>query len=291
MRGNTYSKGHTHLNIHSHEYWQFSWDEMAKYDLSAMIDKALEVTGQQSLYYIGHSQGTLTMFTKLSTDATFHTKIRKFFALAPVGTVKHIRGLLYYISEYLYDEFHLLFEVFGDGEFLPNSWIMDLIAKFVCGAANTNQLCDNILFLIAGPESNELNNTRLPVYLEHTPAGTSTVNVLHWAQNVRSGRHQAYDWGSAHANQQHYGTSDPPIYNVNNVNAPTYLYWSDSDWLADPQDIAAYLLPNLNPTILVQSTNLHDFNHLDFIWGLRAAAEVYNPIIEIMRLDANMTSN
>jgi lysosomal acid lipase/cholesteryl ester hydrolase len=84
--------------------------------------------------------------------------------------------------------------------------------------------------------------------------------------------------------------SDPPIYNMNGVNAPTYLYWSDADWLADRRDITGYLLPNLNPTILIQNTNLHDFNHLDFIWGLRAAPEIYNPIIDIIRRDANMTT-
>lgn len=51
-----------------------------------------------------------------------------------------------------------MFDVFGEDQFLPNSWIMDLIGKFVCGSTATNPLCDSVLFLIAGPESNQLNN-------------------------------------------------------------------------------------------------------------------------------------
>ena len=47
---------------------------MKKYDTSAMVDKILEVTGQKSLYYVGHSQGTLTMFAKLASEPEFAPK-------------------------------------------------------------------------------------------------------------------------------------------------------------------------------------------------------------------------
>ena len=39
-------------------FWDFTWDEMAKYDLPAMIEYVLETTGEQELFYAGHSMGT-----------------------------------------------------------------------------------------------------------------------------------------------------------------------------------------------------------------------------------------
>lgn len=103
---------------------------------------------------------------------------------------------------------------------------MKLIADEVCANSHMTSLCDNIMFLMTGPESNQLNvvscrivvqlnrmpllkaasiQTRTPVYLAHVPAGTSTQNILHWAQMVRSGQLQEYDYGSKKTNVEHYG--------------------------------------------------------------------------------------
>ncbi|KAK0427115.1 hypothetical protein QR680_010069 [Steinernema hermaphroditum] len=327
MRGNRYSKAHTTLDPKKKEFWQFTWDEMSHYDLQAMIEKALNVTGQEDLYYMGHSQGTLTMFAKLSRDPVFAKKIRKFFALAPVGTVKYIKGLLEYVAKYLYFEIEVV-DYFGDGEFLPSNWLTKIIADWVCGSWGS-KLCDNVMFLIAGPESHQLNQTRTDVYVGHTPSGTSTNNILHWAQMVKSGKVEMYDYRSAKKNQEHYGMSSPPEYDFTLINIPMYLYWSDADWLGDGKDVTEYLIPNLNPrhnspplydfkkiqtpmylwwsdadslsdkkdvvefllptlkqsSHLVQANYLEDFNHLDYIWGLRAAKEIYEPVLKLIGED------
>lgn len=102
---------------------------MAKYDLEATFNKIQQITGQKRIYYVGHSQGTLIMFAKLAEDPAFGDRVERFFALAPVATVKTIKGLLYYLAEYLYPYFPL-FDILGDGEFLPNNWIMKLISEF-----------------------------------------------------------------------------------------------------------------------------------------------------------------
>ncbi|GMT10472.1 hypothetical protein PFISCL1PPCAC_1769, partial [Pristionchus fissidentatus] len=285
MRGNTYSKNHVSMDPKKEQFWEFSWDEMAQKDLPAMINKVLQVTGQKDVYYMGHSQGTLTMFSKLSMDQDFAQKIRKFFALAPVGTVKHIKGLLAVLAEWFLPEFNLWIDVFGSGEFLPNSEIMDLLAKWVCGNIIGDGLCDDLLFLIAGPESDQFNKTRTEVYIAHTPAGTSTQNIQHWAQMVKSGTVSKFDYGSSKKNQQHYGQSKPPSYDFTKIKNDMYLYWSDDDWLADPEDVKGYLLTSLNPNHIKLNNHLDGYNHLDFIWGLNAAAQIYTPIIDILRED------
>ncbi|PIO74355.1 hydrolase, alpha/beta domain protein [Teladorsagia circumcincta] len=246
MRGNTYSTKHVSLSPKHDKFWEWTWDEMAKYDLQSMVDLALSTTGQKDLYYIGHSQGTLTMFSKLSMDPDFSSKIRKFFALAPVGAVSHIKGMLRFLANDFSLELDAYFDVFGAGKFLPNGWIMKVIADSVC-------------------------------------ADTSSMNVMHWLQMVKKGTVAMYDYGTRE-NKKKYGQSEPPEYDFTKIQNPIYVYSGDEDWLADPEDVSGYLMPRISHTV-VQNTVLHDYNHLDFIWGLRAAADIYEPIIDIVKKD------
>ncbi|KAH7708702.1 Protein LIPL-1 [Aphelenchoides avenae] len=284
IRGNTYSRLSVNSDPDEHAFWQFSFDEMVQYDLDALIGTALNVTGKDSLYYVGHSQGSLIMFAKLAEDPTFHTKIKKFFALGPVGQVQNMEGLMAFLAKFFYYGARLLFEILGQGEFLPNNWFMKLVAQTFCGSS-TAPLCDNLVFLLFGPESNQFNVSRTSVYLSHMPAGTSTQNVLHWAQMAKSGKVQKYDYWSKKENIEHYGQSTPPIYDFGKDNVPIYLYWSDTDWIADKKDVQNYLLKVIKPEYLKQSVELTDFNHMDFVWGLRAAREIYAPIQQIIDAD------
>ena len=62
---------------------------MAKYDLPAMLEYALNISGQAQLFYIGHSQGTLTGFEAFSTNLKLAKKVKLFVALAPIFYLNH----------------------------------------------------------------------------------------------------------------------------------------------------------------------------------------------------------
>ncbi|XP_050754839.1 lysosomal acid lipase/cholesteryl ester hydrolase isoform X5 [Gymnogyps californianus] len=87
-RGNTWSRKHTRFTVKQEEFWVFSFDEMAKYDIPASVDFILKKTGQEQVFYVGHSQGTTMAFIAFSTLPQLAKKIKMFFALAPVATVK-----------------------------------------------------------------------------------------------------------------------------------------------------------------------------------------------------------
>jgi lysosomal acid lipase/cholesteryl ester hydrolase len=57
-RGNLYSRGHTTMTAEMDAYFNFSFYEMGRCDLPAMIDRIKSHTGQKQVAVIGHSQGT-----------------------------------------------------------------------------------------------------------------------------------------------------------------------------------------------------------------------------------------
>jgi len=61
-RGSRYSNTHATLSNKDAEYWDFYQEDMALYDLPAIIDFIKSKTGKESMSYVGHSEGTTQMF-------------------------------------------------------------------------------------------------------------------------------------------------------------------------------------------------------------------------------------
>merc|ERR1711916_112138 len=111
-RGNTYSLNHVNLPTDGKKFWEFSYDEMAAYDLPASISYVLNVTNQKSLGYVGHSQGTISMFASLSVNQSLAAQVNFFAALAPVAYVHHQESVLIDIVAAVPDD--AVYGVFGD---------------------------------------------------------------------------------------------------------------------------------------------------------------------------------
>jgi len=277
FRGNMYSKEHVKLRTDSKEFWDFSFDEMAAYDLPAMIDYALEKSRQKSLFYVGHSMGTLTAFAKFSSNPEFSKKIKQFFALAPVITTVHVKGALGFLKP-VRNQIGRVLELFGVNQFMPKSYVVDLISKYVCGFWPTESLiCKNMFFLVSGTDTGGLNASRLAVYATHTPSGTSAKTAIHMSQ-LCNGEFQKFDYGKI-GNLKHYRQSTPLKYDVSSMTVPVALFWGQKDWVATPQDTAA-LISQL--TSIVANYPYPDMNHFDFVLGKHAAKWVYEPVMRMM---------
>jgi len=69
------------------------------------------------------------------------------------------------------------------------------------------------------------------LFIAHTPAGSSTRALVHYAQMVTSGVFRQYDHGRKQ-NIDVYGTEEPPAYDISKITVPVAIYWGDNDWLA-----------------------------------------------------------
>jgi len=174
------------------------------------------------------------MFGFLSQYPQQSAKIKPFIALAPVARVKDITAPLRFASKVPLVQRLLLHT---PGEFMPNNAVVSLISRMVCKTP-VKHICSNLAFMIMGQGSKQINETRLPVYFAHIPAGTSIQNVIHFGQNVKYGRFAKFDWGSS-VNMRLYNSTKPPIYPLHRINNPhIVLMHSLNDALADPSDIA-----------------------------------------------------
>lgn len=92
VRGNTYSRHHIKYTTNHAAFWDFSFHEMAIYDLPASINYILYTTKHKQLHYIGHSQGTMTFFIMCSEHPEMNDKIMLMQALAPIAFIKHAKS-------------------------------------------------------------------------------------------------------------------------------------------------------------------------------------------------------
>lgn len=287
-RGTTWSREHLDLKTTDKRFWDFSWEEMAKFDMPAMLNYVLDVTKRPTLSYVGHSEGTMQAFAGFSINQELAKKVTYFGALAPVAYVAGTTSPIFAALAKTYvDKF---FQTFGVAEFWPQSpLIQDVIGKYTC--AFVDVACDSIINALTGPSDN-VNKSRIHVYVSQTPAGTSVKNMAHFAQGIRDKTFRRYDYGCSCTqllplalcpsafckNKAVYGAFDPPSWDLSKVKYPRMAFYTGKqDWLAVPSDVAKLRAALPAGTVLVDQQV--SYNHLDFTWAYNGPEKIYNDLI------------
>lgn len=86
-RGCKYSLSSSKHNVNEAKFWDFSFQEMGRYDVPAFLDYIKAQTSRKKVTYIGHSEGTSQMFAALSdpkSSKITNESVDTFIALAPI---------------------------------------------------------------------------------------------------------------------------------------------------------------------------------------------------------------
>jgi len=78
VRGNTYSRNHTHLDPCStcKDFWSFGVEEGALLDYPAAIDYIVATTGYDDMHFVGYSMGTTQYLMLLSEMPEYNRRFR-----------------------------------------------------------------------------------------------------------------------------------------------------------------------------------------------------------------------
>ncbi|TGK18477.1 alpha/beta hydrolase [Leptospira stimsonii] len=72
-------------------YEDFTFDDIVKYDVPAMIDKVKKITGAERISYVGHSMGAMILYSHFCISEPKDTKdIGAFVSLGGPGNLNHI---------------------------------------------------------------------------------------------------------------------------------------------------------------------------------------------------------
>ncbi|CAG2172360.1 unnamed protein product, partial [Oppiella nova] len=191
FRGTTYSMGHLILDpVFNQTYWQYTFTELGLYDVPAVVQYVLRVTDKSSVAYIGHSLGSTAMFIQLSLIPEFERLVKPFIALAPFVFMSHMTSTLRYA---------LPFEPTLSSYTIPIGipvTIAQFIGVWMCGNQYFRQLCADMFFYSAsGYDPDNLNTTRIPIYVSHTGAPYSSWVYAHVGQLIRDRGFRLFDYG------------------------------------------------------------------------------------------------
>ncbi|NWV74334.1 LIPM Lipase, partial [Dasyornis broadbenti] len=273
-RGNSWSRRHLNLSIDSVEFWDFSFHEMAMYDLPAMVGFILMQTEQEKLYYVGHAQGSSLGFIAFSSMPHLAEKIKLFFALAPVYTFRHVRGPV--LKEAFLPD-RLLKARYGTRELVLLGRKEKAVLAEKCSRPLAAEVCANEIFVVGGYDRVNLNMSRLDVYLSHFPDYTSVKTLLHWGQTAKTGQFKQFDYGLR--NLEKYDQTTPPLYRIEAMTVPVVL-WSGGRDFVTPLPETLRLLSHL--TSIMHHEHFPDWNHFDHHWGLNAPQRVYRRMVTLM---------
>ncbi|CAK1579877.1 unnamed protein product [Parnassius mnemosyne] len=282
-RGNRYSRRHIYLDPNvDDDFWDFSFHEYGFYDLAAIIDTVLYITGADRLDAIGHSQGTTMFYVLGSTRPEYNQKVNVLVSLAPVCYLQNVPPPLKTIIQYSPIIYNLATSLRVQEVFKENPVMKKTLKALCMNPLIGYSICImDTVFPITGYDEEELETSVVPVLFDNFPTATSVKNLYHFAQVSYRRQFARFDYGPDR-NLDMYGYPIPPKYELENVKMRVALFVGENDFVSTVEDVAILkqYLPNVVQHLVIPRRKM---NHVDFVWGLHMNEYLYPYIFDVLK--------
>ncbi|KAL4703343.1 hypothetical protein ACJJTC_013109 [Scirpophaga incertulas] len=270
LRGNMYTT-HENLTRNDEVFWNYSFHEHGKYDIPAIIETVLNVTGLSKILYIGYSMGTTSFFTMMSQRPEYNDKLIAFVALAPAVYLDNIKPMASFLLKSIDIVNTLRQQGMMSAEFRRD--IKDFVAGSVCSAKHAQyDVCMRMIFSIVG-EDYEQHVWDMTSVIVTRMQPASWKQLEHFGKIAITGTFTQWEDGL-------WGAVKP--YNLSNVRIPVSIRYGENDQLTEKSQILR-LAKELNDTGTLYSIkpgcSWPKFNHLDFIFARDVGKLVNKPLI------------
>jgi len=201
-RGNRFSREHIQLKQDSEEFWEYSFQQMAEFDLPVMIKKMRDVTGINRFTFVGYSQGASQMLAALSDPELKHTVapyVDSFHAIAPAVFLSNTEVWAFKLAKWFNWAIHPGRSLIGLrhlelGECQIDT---DAIDWYRQSCSGTPSRCNHFWF--TDPNRETVNYNSYGHFVTSNPSGMSMHSVQHYAQFItqpnEARQFQKYDYG------------------------------------------------------------------------------------------------
>ncbi|KAJ3163731.1 hypothetical protein HK101_000599, partial [Irineochytrium annulatum] len=218
---------HAVLKPSDAKFWDWSLDELARYDFPAIVDLVRRETKYDKVAFVGHSQGNAQAFLSMQQNPAVCSKLSIFVALAPAV---YIGSLLETFPVCLLMECpaSLFRRLFGVKAFLPIMSVVQVYFPPYIFAA----LAYHMFHYLFGWTDTNWDPRNKSSYFQFTPRPQSSKALHHWAQMGKAGV-----IGAFHSSPVPTRTPDaggvPREYDVSCVRCPLVIYYGSRDTIVD----------------------------------------------------------
>ena len=253
-------------------YWEYTMDEIVKYDLTSEINYIKKRTGVEKIHFVGYSEGS-TLFLMLYMDNPHfvESSINKFVS---IGTVPNLS----YINITISESFEKICDYLKLSEPFTKAFkINDYVRASLIKSVKSNPQYFVKKFKSDGCITDRTNVEGIIQLFSHYPTDTSIYHIYHW-EAIQEEKKLVYYSPHSKLNDE---LKEYDLNVIKNWKIRALITRSTCDSLSPYNEVTKFINSIKNQS-LITIFDTQDFAHLDYGLAKSAYQDFYIPLINFL---------